>query len=57
MLVRCDWRAGGVDGTARLLHVVNKRILATLVHSDPTAMGSRKEGDMEVRQECFHSRR
>lgn len=40
--------AGGVDGTARLVHVVNKRILATLVHTDPTAVGSRTEGDMEV---------
>ena len=28
---------GGMDGTARLVHVVNKKILATFVHSEPKA--------------------
>ena len=30
--------AGGMDGTARLVQVQNKRVLATLVHSEPKAM-------------------
>jgi hypothetical protein len=30
--------AGGMDGTARLLHLANKRVLATLVHCEPKAL-------------------
>lgn len=30
--------SGGMDGTARLMHAVNKRVLATMVHSEPKAV-------------------
>ena len=30
--------SGGMDGTARLLHVTNKKVLATMVHSEPKAV-------------------
>jgi len=30
--------SGGMDGTARLMHAVKKRVLATMVHSEPKAV-------------------
>jgi len=32
--------SGGMDGTARLLHAAGKRVLASMVHSEPTAVGN-----------------
>jgi angio-associated migratory cell protein len=46
-----------VDGTARLLHVVNKRILATLVHAEAPATDARAmdAGDGDAQTESNYS--